>query len=149
MEFNGIQPRDAIAVSRDNQPRAQSPEGRTQGESPVVGQPVAAPEGDGVLASFEAARPGEDDVGGRKSNDDRQAEIDQATTQRDISDQLVREARPPVPTEIKINVDPETEETFFAIRDRETGEVLRQIPEQELKDALREGPTGNLVDRTF
>jgi len=59
--------------------------------------------------------------------------------------------RLPGDSELDIEVDTEKDKVTFLIRDRRTGEVLRQVPDDEaqtLTERLREF-SGVLVDRSF
>jgi len=59
--------------------------------------------------------------------------------------------RLPADTRVEIKVDMQKEEVRFVIRDRATGEVVREVPNEEaqsLLDKLREF-SGVLVDRAF
>lgn len=64
---------------------------------------------------------------------------------------LAELVRLPGDSELDIEVDTETDKVTFLIRDRRTGEVLRQVPEGDAKplmDRLREF-SGVLVDRSL
>lgn len=65
--------------------------------------------------------------------------------------ELGRMLRLPADTRLDIDVDVETEQVRFQIRERRTGKLVREVPpeeEQQLMDRLKEFQ-GSLVDRSL
>ncbi len=56
--------------------------------------------------------------------------------QRDLVDKLNREARLPTNSAITIEIDDNTKEPHFFVRNKETGAVLREVPDADLQDML-------------
>lgn len=142
-------PRDPLGAASPRDPaRAASSPKAAQGADAAAApsSPVTKPEVDGVFATFESSRPEQDPVD-EKQTRERSAAAEQQRAE------LVEQAnrRLPANSDLAFQVDPDTQETTVQIRDRSTGDVLREIPERELKDILLEGPTtsGGLVNRTF
>ncbi|MFK7740473.1 MAG: flagellar protein FlaG [Planctomycetota bacterium] len=105
----------------------------------AASQPVA-PEYGGALAASRT-----DKEGG--------ADPDPSTEERrqKAYDSIAKFLKLPGKTELDIQVDTQDEQITFQIRDRDTGELIREVPEGDadsLVEKLREF-TGTLVDRRF
>lgn len=119
--------------SRDAASGAASVQAPRSGGPLASGRPEAAPKHDGMPTDEE------------QTQHDRQAKLN------DLMAALQRHATASTSTALRIEVDPITKEPSFFVVDRETGEVLRQIPEDETKRLLAEVPNarGLLLDQSF
>ncbi|MFN3243502.1 MAG: flagellar protein FlaG [Planctomycetota bacterium] len=105
----------------------------------------------------DAPRPVEPQHGGplASSQTDQQSRLERDANdearRREAQEKIARFLRIPGSTELDIQVDVQQEQVTFQIRDRDTGELLRQVPEGEaggLFEQLREFH-GALLDRKF
>ena len=151
MDLNSVPPRETYTVSRDQQPRTtQSTSARGEVDASMRSEPSTAPEGDGVLATFETTRSDDPEQGETSTNKEREADVMAEQSDRDYFASLLL-SRSPADTTLDIAVDPDTQDSIFLIRNRDTGELLREIPERDITDVLREGAAakGRFVDETF
>lgn len=65
--------------------------------------------------------------------------------------ELARTLRLPADTRLDIRVDTEKEEVKVYVRDRDTGEIVRELPPDEAQSLLKQADQGRgtLVDRSF
>lgn len=127
---------DAQSV-RDLRARTPSSQERAEG-SP--GTPTERPLAGGVVASSRGQNGREE-----PENDDPQQDL----RRRQAADQLSRLLR--LPENMRLDIHADQEDVRFLVRERSTGDLIREIPEAErqgLLDKLREHQ-GALIDRSF
>lgn len=91
--------------------------------------------------------------------DDATASNDDATASNEVAEAIGQaviragapEVQPPVRARLELDVDPVTERVIGRIVDRESGEVLKQIPPESTLKLIEaaEKSFGNLIDRKF
>lgn len=142
---NRIQGEEAPA-SRDHRARAEPCRDQIKAVSP--GAPTTRTQAGGLEPVSRPAHEPRPEDGDEASARDRElAAAHRAAAMRE----LARHLRLPAETELDIEVDSESRQVRFLIRDRSTGEVVRSVPPEEaarLADRLREF-TGVLVDRAL
>ena len=149
MELNGIQPREIPLQSTRDVAQKAAGDQQVDAAAARTERPTTEPDYEGVRASFAAARSDEDRERERGlSGRDRLPDAIEKGAVRDAVANLLT-SRLPTNAELEIDVDPETDETRIQVRNRETGDLVREIPERELTEVLRDGPSGQLVDRTM
>lgn len=89
-------------------------------------------------------------------NQERDAEkkkADASAEQRrhDAERELARTLRLPADTRLDIDVDEENEEVRVFVRERSTGEIVRELPPDEAQSLMKklDEARGSLVDRSF
>ncbi len=120
--------------------RSRSQQSAERPEQPREAPAPVRPEHGGALASSQVEREAR-----------QQPDPDTEARRRRALDVVARFLKMPGGTELDIEVDPDSQQVRFLIRDRRTGEVVREVPEagsQSLVESLRES-LGSLVDRSL
>lgn len=142
--------------ARDHRVRADHVRDRTdqgaagaQSERPLAGgpEPVSRPEHGAPQDDSEQGRERERELAAEERAARDRAAQNRAAAMRVLTQHL----RLPTDVELDVEVDVQSQQVRFLVRDRETGEVVRTVPPEDtasLADKLREF-TGVLVDRSL
>jgi len=120
--------------------RTQKAPAQERAEQPADAPKPVEPQHGGPLAAGQADK---------QSKLERDANAE--ARRREAQEKIARFLRIPGSTELDIQVDVQQEQVTFQIRDRDTGELLREVPEGDaggLFEELREFH-GALLDREF
>ncbi len=99
------------------------------------------PEHGGVLASAEVEQGLLRDAAAQRETKDRvpdtEADISTSSIMRESLDRLAKEARLPTNAALSIRVDKDSSEPTFLVFNKETKDIIREIPGPEIKELLR------------
>lgn len=146
MEVPSARPSETQNLSREAQakPQSSNPKSDAAQVDAAVQAPSEAPDAGGVVASTQA----ESDPGPRDPA--AQTQTKDASALAEFVRELSRKAGAPGTTRLAIDVDEESNESRFLILNKETGEVLKQIPADDVLPMLRDKLSANnglLVNR--
>ena len=144
MDLTNVKPVDDAQLPREASQQRSTPAVERSAAAGVEA-PGVAPQAGGALASANVDNGTSRDAAADQLTQDRIAALQEKLNE------ISHRRNLPADRELTIEVDAESLETRFLVRDRESGEVIRRIPDKELRELLaeaaREGVAGIIDQR--